>query len=85
MKKMNCPNCNKDNPELAIKCECGFVFKGYEEASDTSKDTLKTSSSGGMGMGNIIFIILHVIGVIFGFWMLIITIPCHLIYSKINK
>ena len=29
---MNCPNCNKSNPEDATKCECGYVFKGYQES-----------------------------------------------------
>ena len=29
---MNCPNCNKTNPDEATKCECGYVFKGYQEA-----------------------------------------------------
>jgi len=38
-----------------------------------------------MCSGNSIFIILHIIGVIFGFWMLIITIPLHLIYLSLNK
>lgn len=35
-------------------------------------------------MGNAIFIILHVIAVLFGFWMLIITIPLHLIYVAVK-
>ena len=34
-------------------------------------------------MGNFIFVMLHLIAVLFGFWMLIITIPAHLIYSAI--
>ena len=32
-------------------------------------------------MGHLIFILLHFIAVILGFWMLIITIPTHLIYG----
>lgn len=32
-------------------------------------------------MGHIIFIFLHLVGVILGFWMLVITIPAHLIYA----
>ena len=30
---MNCPNCKKSNPEDATKCECGYVFKGYQEST----------------------------------------------------
>ena len=37
----------------------------------------------GGNMGNFIFVMLHLIAVLFGFWMLIITIPAHLIYSAI--
>ena len=32
-------------------------------------------------MGHIVFIFLHLIAIILGFWMLIITIPLHLIYA----
>ena len=32
-------------------------------------------------MGHIVFIFLHLIAIIFGFWLLIITIPTHLIYG----
>ena len=32
-------------------------------------------------MGHLIFIFLHLIAVILGFWMLIFTIPTHLIYG----
>ena len=35
-------------------------------------------------MGNFIFIVLHIIAVLFGFWMLIITIPAHLIYVAVS-
>ena len=31
-------------------------------------------------MGNAIFMVLHVIAVLFGLWALIFTIPAHLIY-----
>ena len=34
---MNCPNCNKSNPEDATKCECGYVFKGYQEPVSTKR------------------------------------------------
>ena len=36
---------------------------------------------------NIFFIILHVIGILFGFWLLIFSIPMHFFYSisKGNK
>jgi len=36
-------------------------------------------------MGHIIFIILHFVAIIFGFWALIITIPLHLIYAATKK
>ena len=36
-------------------------------------------------MGHLIFVILHVIAIAFGFWALIITIPGHLIYSAIGR
>ncbi|WP_083777260.1 double zinc ribbon domain-containing protein [Desulfohalobium retbaense] len=36
-------------------------------------------------MGHFIFIMLHLIAVLFGFVFLIITIPLHLIYSSTNK
>jgi hypothetical protein len=36
-------------------------------------------------VGNFIFIVLHIIAVLFGFWMLIITIPAHLIYLAVAK
>ena len=36
-------------------------------------------------MGTIIFIFLHLIAVLFGFWMLIITIPLHIVYSNSKK
>jgi len=32
-----------------------------------------------------IFIILHVMAILFGFWGLIITVPAHLIYKVIKK
>lgn len=32
-------------------------------------------------MGHFIFVALHLIGIMLGLWMLIITIPAHLIYS----
>ena len=32
-----------------------------------------------------IFIVLHIVAILFGFWALIITIPLHLIYISINK
>lgn len=35
-------------------------------------------------MGNFIFVVLHVIAVVFGFWMLVITIPAHLIYVAVS-
>ena len=36
-------------------------------------------------MGTLIFWILHIIAVLFGFWMLIITVPLHLIYSAVRR
>ncbi len=38
-------------------------------------------------MGHIMFIILHIIAILFGFVLLIITIPLHIIYScmRTNK
>jgi type IV secretory pathway VirB3-like protein len=39
----------------------------------------------GTTMANIIFIILHIIAIYFGFWMLIITIPLHVIFLAIPK
>jgi len=36
-------------------------------------------------MGNTIFIILHIVAVLFGLWGLIITIPLHLIYNSMQK
>ena len=30
---MQCPNCNNTNSADATKCECGYVFKGYQESS----------------------------------------------------
>jgi len=35
--------------------------------------------------GKTIFIILHIVAVIFGLWALIITIPLHLIYNSMEK
>ena len=34
---MNCPNCNKSFPEMTTKCECGYIFKGYQESPDIPK------------------------------------------------
>lgn len=36
-------------------------------------------------MGHLIFIILHIMAVLFGFVFLFITIPAHLIYSAIKS
>jgi len=36
-------------------------------------------------MGHIVFIILHIMAIIFGFWLLIITIPTHLIYGVVSS
>lgn len=36
-------------------------------------------------MGHLIFIILHIIALIFGFVFLIVTIPAHLIYAAIGS
>ena len=36
-------------------------------------------------MGHLLFIILHVIAILFGFVFLIITIPLHLIYAAVGK
>ena len=30
---MKCPNCHNTTSEDAVKCECGYVFKGYQESS----------------------------------------------------
>jgi hypothetical protein len=32
-----------------------------------------------------IFIILHVMAILFGFWALFITVPAHLIYLAVKK
>ena len=80
---MECPNCQKSNSESAISCACGYVFKGYTEEKTAPPSS--SSSSGGGDTGNVIFIILHLIGVFTGFWMLIFTIPLHLIYNKMGK
>ena len=36
-------------------------------------------------MANALFITLHIVAVLFGLWALIITIPLHLIYMKMDK
>lgn len=36
-------------------------------------------------MGNILFIVLHIMAVMFGFVFLFITIPAHLIYLALTK
>lgn len=36
-------------------------------------------------MGTFFFIVLHTIGVLLGFWLLVITIPLHLIYAAIRS
>ena len=36
-------------------------------------------------MGNFMFIILHIMAVLFGFVFLFITIPAHLIYLAVSK
>lgn len=33
-------------------------------------------------MGHLIFWLLHIAAVIFGFWALVVTVPLHLIYSS---
>ena len=38
-----------------------------------------------MTVGNLIFIILHIVAIFFGVFWLIVTIPLHLIYSAANK
>ena len=36
-------------------------------------------------MGNLMFIVLHIMALLFGFVFLFITIPAHLIYLKVKK
>lgn len=35
-------------------------------------------------MGHVIFVILHIIAALFGYVLLIVTIPAHLIYSAVS-
>jgi hypothetical protein len=42
-------------------------------------------SKGAVLMGHLLFIILHILALLFGFVGLILTIPLHLIYSAIDK
>ena len=52
--------------------------------SDTMCAGVHSSIREGFPVGNIIFIVLHIVAVLFGFWMLIITIPAHLIFLAIG-
>lgn len=36
-------------------------------------------------MGHLFFLLLHFVAVLFGFWLLALTIPLHLIYSAIRN
>lgn len=35
-------------------------------------------------MGHFIFIVLHLIGIMTGLWMLVVTVPAHLIYAAVK-
>ncbi len=35
-------------------------------------------------MGHLIFLLLHLVAVIFGLWLLALTLPLHLIYSAVR-
>lgn len=35
-------------------------------------------------MGHLIFLFLHIIATVFGLWLLVFTVPLHLIYSAVR-
>ena len=35
-------------------------------------------------MGHVLFVVLHIVAVLFGFWALLITVPLHLIYGAVT-
>lgn len=36
-------------------------------------------------MGHVIFLLLHIVGLWFGLWILLFTIPLHLIYGAVRR
>lgn len=36
-------------------------------------------------MGHLLFVVLHLVALVFGLWALVLTIPLHLIYAAVKK
>ena len=42
---ISCPNCQKGYQSKVDKCECGYVFEGYEESTSTGVTGVASNSN----------------------------------------
>lgn len=79
MKEVECPSCHKKTPNYpAGCCWCGHALNMWSALLWQQSQPSKKGSS----MESKIFIALHIAACFLGFWLLLITIPLHLLYLK---
>jgi len=76
---------SRSPPGMAQKKRWPGVYRGPYGPGPLSERKSQTMDEWGIIMGHAIFIVLHILAVLFGVIGLIITVPLHIVYAAVKK